>query len=164
MAERIPLSKLTKFTQRSKLSLQTYLQVGSFDESHVPAAPSTDNVSLVQAIELHVASDLMRMCRSRTDMVRLTKLVMREFSRPRDEFPALIAYDPASGRSHIEFSRSVDMGALSYRLTANAHPHPGQGFAREDIGVTSSGFVVLDLKEIIRRVGEAANETREVRS
>jgi len=159
MAERIPLSKLAHFTQRSKLSLQTYLQVGSFDESHADeAAPVVSDVGLVQAIELHVASDLARMCSSRSDMVRLTKLVMRGFHRPRDEFPALFAFDPASGRSHIEFSRTVDMGALSYRLTANAHPHPGRGFARDELGVTSSGFVVIDLKEIVRRVFEAADE------
>lgn len=162
MAERIPLSKIAKLTERSESSLLTYLQVGSFDENHADeTAPVVSDVNVVQAIELHVASDLMRMCPSRIDMVRLTKLVMREFRRPRDEFPALFAFDPASGRSHIEFSRSVDMGALSYRLTANAHPHPGQGFAREDIGVTSSGFVVIDLREIVRRVNEAAKEASE---
>jgi hypothetical protein len=156
MADRVPLSKLAHFTHRSELSLRTYLQVGSFDDSHADeTAPPIGSVNLVQAIELHVASDLMRMCPSRTDMVQLTKIVMREFRRPRDECPALFAYDPARGRSHIEFSRSVDMGALSYRLTADAHPHPGQGFARDDIGVTSSGFVVIDLREIVRRVCEA---------
>lgn len=161
MADRIPLSKLATFTQRTEASLRTYVQCGSFDEALIDeAAPVVSDVGLVQAIELHVASDLMRMCPSRTDMVRLTKIVMREFRRPSDEYPALFAFDPASERSHIEFSRSVDMGALSYRLTANAHPHPGQGFARDDLGVTSSGFLVIDLKEIIRRVVEADKEAR----
>lgn len=122
MAERIPISKLAKLTQRTESSLRAYLQVGSFDESHADETASPIS--------------------------------------PREAFPALFACDPASGRSHIEFSRSVEMGALSYRLTADAHPHPGQGFARDDIGVTSSGFVVLDLVEITRRVFEAADEAK----
>lgn len=160
MTDRIPLSKLSHFTQRTEASLRAYLQVGSFDESHADeTAPPISDVGLVQAIELHVASDLMRMCPARTDMVRLTKRVMREFSRPRDAFPALFAFDPASERSHIEFSRSVDMGALSYRLTADAHPHHGQGFARDDLGATSSGFLMLDLQEIVRRMIEAQKES-----
>lgn len=156
MADRIPLFNLAHFTQRSQKSLQTYLQVGSFDESRADetALPISD-VSLIEAIELHVASDLMRMCPARIDMMRLTKRVMREFSRPRDALPALFAFDPASERSHIEFSRLIPMQDLSYKLTADAHPHPGQGFARDDLGVTSSGFVVIDLTEIVRRVCEA---------
>ena len=153
MAERIPLSKLAKLTQRTEASLCAYLQVKSFDESH--AGAPEQHVTAVKAIELLIASDLERMCPSRVERVRLVKCVMAEFSRPRDAFPALFAFDPASGRSHIEFSRSVEMGALSYRLTADAHPHPGQGFATEDIGITSSGFITLDLKEITRRVFEA---------
>lgn len=161
MAERIPLSEIAKLTQRSELSLQTYLQVGSFDESHADEAAPVTEVTALQALELHIASDLMRMCPARTDMVRLTKRVMREFSRPSEAYPALFAYDPASERGHIEFSNAVKAGDLSYRLTAMSHPHPGQGFAREDVGITSSGFVVLDLKEIIRRVEEAARETSE---
>lgn len=156
MAERISLSKLAKLAQRSEPSLQAYLHAKTFDESH--AGAPEQHVTAVKAIELLVASDLERMCASRVDRVRLVKCLMAEFSRPRDAFPALFAFDPASGRSHIEFSRSVDMGSLSYRLTANAHPHPGQGFARDDLGITSSGFIVLDLGEIIRRVFEAAND------
>ncbi|AHB49783.1 hypothetical protein W911_00230 [Hyphomicrobium nitrativorans NL23] len=158
MAERIPLSKLAKLTQRSPAELSAYLNVKAFDESH--AGAPEQHVTAVKAIELLIASDLERMCPSRVERVRLVNRVMADFSRPRDAYPALFAFDPASGRSHIEFSRSVDMGALSYRLTADAHPHPGQGFARADIGVTSSGFIVLDLAEITRRVFEAADDAR----
>lgn len=76
MADRVPLSKLAHFTHRTEASLRTYLQVGSFDESHADeTAPVVNDVGLVDAIELHVASDLMRMCPERTDMVRLTKRV-----------------------------------------------------------------------------------------
>lgn len=161
MADRVPISKLAKLTQRTELSLQTYLQVGSFDESHADAAAKTmADLSALKAIELLVASDLMRMCPSRVDMVRLTKRVMREFSRPKDQFPAYFAFDPASERSHVEFDATASIGSISYKLTAMAHPHPGQGFARDDLGITSSGFVVLDMTEIVRRVFEAERETR----
>lgn len=154
MVERIPLCSLAKLTQHAEASLCAYLQVKSFDESH--AGAPEQYVTAIKAIELLIASDLERMCPLRVERVRLVKCVMSEFSRPRDAFPALFAFDPASGRSHIEFSRSVEMGALSCRLTADAHPHPSQGFATEDIGITSSGFITLDLKEITRRVFEAA--------